>query len=128
LIDKILDPKNLTKAYYKVRSKGGSADVDGMKVEVLKDYIDANRDDIVRAILNYTYRPSAIKGVEIPKVNKKKRLLGIPTVVDRWLQQAVSQQLMTRFELSFSNYSYGFRPKKNLQQAVQQSLSYIITL
>ncbi len=125
LIDKILHPKNLTKAYTKVWANRGSAGVDGMGVKDLKKHINTHRDDIVREIINNRYIPSAIKGVEIPKSNGKKRLLGIPTVVDRWLQQAVSQQLMTRFERNFSNYSYGFRPQKNLQQAVQQSLAYI---
>ena len=147
LIDKILHPKNLTKAYTKVWANRGSAGVDGMGVKDLKKHIDTYRGDIVREIINDRYIPSAIKGVEIPKSNDERkipkgeclgdiqerepqsgrawRLLGIPTVVDRWLQQAVSQQLMTRFERNFSNYSYGFRPQKNLQQAVQQSLAYI---
>ena len=96
-----------------------------MGVDKLKDYIEANRYDIVTKILQGSYLPKAIKGLEIPKKNGKTRLLGVPTVVDRWLQQSVSQQLMTRFELDFEPYSYGFRPKKNLQQAVLQSLAYI---
>ena len=96
-----------------------------MGVKELKSYIDVHRISIGSSILNYNYLPSAIRGVEIPKSNGKKRLLGIPTVIDRWLQQAVSQQLMPLFEIRFSNNSYGFRPKKNLQQAVQQSLEYI---
>ena len=79
----------------------------------------------MREILADKYLPNAIRGVEIPKSNGKKRLLGIPTVVDRWLQQSVSQQLMTRFELEFSDYSYGFRAKKNMQQALTQSLTCI---
>lgn len=125
MIDKILHPKNLTKAYYKVLRNGGSNGVDGMKVEELRSYIDTHRESITVKILNNSFHPQAIRGVEIPKSNGKKRLLGIPTVVDRWLQQAVSQQLTTRFENEFSSFSYGFRPKKNLQQAVLQSLSYI---
>jgi RNA-directed DNA polymerase len=125
LIDKILHPKNLTKAYYKVVSHGGAAGVDKMGVKELKSYIDVHRISIGSSILNYNYLPSAIKGVEIPKSNGKKRLLEIPTVIDRWLQQAVSQQLMPFFEICFSKNSYGFRPMKNLQLAVQQSLEYI---
>ena len=125
MIAKILQPKNLYKAYRRVVSNKGSAGVDGMEVEKLREYMDLYRNDTVLAILKGSYLPMAIKGVEIPKGNGQVRLLGVPTVVDRWLQQAVSQQLMTMFEMDFSDHSYGFRPKKNLQQAVQQSLVYI---
>jgi len=96
-----------------------------MGVDKLKDYIDTHRIDVVTKILKGTYLPRAIKGVEIPKKNGKTRLLGVPTVVDRWLQQSVSQQLMPRFELEFEPHSYGFRPRKILQQSVLQSLAYI---
>ncbi len=125
MIAKVLQPKNLYKAYRKVVSNKGSAGVDGMGVEKLREYMDVFRNEIVTNILKDSYIPSAIKGVEIPKETGGERLLGVPTVVDRWLQQAVSQQLMTKFEMEFSDHSYGFRPKKNLQQAVQQSLEYI---
>ena len=99
--------------------------VNNMKVEELKEYLSTHQSTLVRDILEQNYLPDAIRGVSIPKKNGKLRLLGIPTVVDRFLQQAVSQILLTRFELNFSNYSYGFRPKKNMQQALKQSLSYI---
>jgi len=125
MIAKILNPKNLTIACRRVVGNKGSAGIDGMEVSELKNYIDAHRTYVATNILKGKYLPKAIKGVEIPKKNGKKRLLGVPTVVDRWLQQSVSQQLMTRFELQFEAYSYGFRPKKNLQQAVLQSLAYI---
>ena len=115
----------MTFACRRVVGNKGSAGVDKMGVAQLKDYIDTHRIDVVTKILKGSYLPSAIKGVEIPKKNGKKRLLGVPTVIDRWLQQSVSQQLMTRFELDFEPQSYGFRPKKNLQQAVLQSLAYI---
>ena len=103
----------------------GACGVDGIPVDYLQEYLSTHQRDLVREILRDNYLPNAIRGVEIPKPNGKKRLLGIPTVLDRWLQQAVSQQLMTRFELEFSDYSYGFRPKKNMQQALRQSLAYI---
>ena len=125
MIDKILQPKNLTKAYYKVVANGGSAGVDKMGLGGLRSYIDMHRTSVCTSILNCSYIPSPIRGVEIPKSNGKKRLLGIPTVIDRWLQQALSQQLMPLYECEFSDRSYGFRPKKNLQQAAQQSLKYI---
>jgi len=127
MIAKILQPKNLTLARRRVLVNKGSAGVDKMGVDKLQDYITANRTAIAIKILKGDYLPQAIKGVEIPKKNGKTRLLGVPTVVDRWLQQSVSQQLMTRFELDFEPFSYGFRPKKNLQQAVLQSLAYINT-
>lgn len=106
-------------------SNGGSAGVDKMKTEQLKAHLSTHQAKLVRDVYEQNYLPKAIKGVTIPKSNGKERLLGIPTVVDRFMQQAVSQILMTRFELQFSDYSYGFRPKKNMQQAVTQSLSYI---
>jgi len=96
-----------------------------MEVYNLREYLSTNQNDLVREVLKNRYLPSAIRGVEIPKSEGKTRLLGIPTVLDRWLQQAVSQQLMTRFELEFSEHSYGFRPKKNMQQALIQSRSFI---
>ena len=125
MIAKILQGRNLYKAYRRVVGNKGSCGVDGMQVGDLQEYLSAHQRDLVREILLGKYLPSAIRGVEIPKSNGKKRLLGIPTVIDRWLQQAISQQLMTRFELEFSEYSYGFRPKKNMQQALVQSLAYI---
>ena len=125
MIEKVLQGRNLYKALRQVVSNKGSSGVDKMGVTELKEYLSTHQSNLVREIFNNRYQPSAIKGVEIPKPNGKKRLLGIPTVLDRWLQQAVSQQLMTRFELEFSDYSYGFRPKKNMQQALQQSLEYI---
>jgi RNA-directed DNA polymerase len=125
MIEKVLHPRNLTKAYRQVASNKGSAGIDGMKTGDLKSFIDGNRSAIALDILNRRYIPTAIKGVEIPKSNGKTRLLGVPTVVDRWLQQAVSQQLAAKFELEFEPESYGFRPQKNTQKAVQQSLKYI---
>jgi len=125
LIVKVLQGKNLYKAYRRVVSNKGSCGVDGMEVRELQEYLSTHQRNLVGEILTGDYLPQAIRGVEIPKTNGKKRLLGIPTVLDRWLQQAMSQQLITRFELEFSAYSYGFRPRKNIQQALQQSLVYI---
>lgn len=125
MIAKILQPKNLYKAYRKVYQNKGSSGIDGMEVENLRGHLSTYQKDLVREVLNGEYLPQAIIGVEIPKSGGKRRLLGIPTVVDRWLQQAVSQQLMTRFELEFSENSYGFRPKKNIHQGLSKSLEYI---
>ena len=125
MITKIVQGRNLYKAYRRVVGNKGSCGVDDMRVEDLQEYLSTHQSNLVRDVLANTYLPNAIRGVKIPKTNGKKRLLGIPTVVDRWLQQAVSQQLMTRFELEFSDSSYGFRPKKNMQQALTQSLRFI---
>jgi RNA-directed DNA polymerase len=125
MIEKVLNRKNLYKAYRQVVRNKGSAGVDGMKVTELLSFLESNRDRIATSILNYGYVPKPIKGVEIPKSNGKTRLLGVPTVVDRWLQQAVSQVLMTKYELTFEEHSYGFRPEKNIHKAVTQALEYI---
>jgi retron-type reverse transcriptase len=103
----------------------GSAGVDGMSVRRLESYKDENREKLATSILARKYVPQAILGIEIPKDSGKFRLLGVPTVVDRWLQQAVGRQLATKFELEFEEQSYGFRPKRNIHKAVQQSLTYI---
>lgn len=125
MIEKVLQPKNLYKAYRQVAGNKGASGVDGMKFSELKSYIDNNRKAVLTSILNRKYVPKPIRGVEIPKSNGKIRLLGVPTVVDRWLQQAVGQQLAIKFELDFETESYGFRPRKNLHQAVTQSLKNI---
>lgn len=125
MIEKVLNRKNLFKAYRKVVQNKGSAGVDDMKVTELFSFLESNRNSLMTSILNHSYVPKPIKGVEIPKSNGKARLLGVPTVVDRWLQQALSQVLMTKYELTFENHSYGFRPEKNIHKAVTQALNYI---
>lgn len=125
MIEQVLKPKNLYKAYRQVVRNKGAAGIDHMKVGELLSYLENNRNPIINMIANYAYVPDPILGVEIPKSNGKTRLLGIPTVVDRWLQQAVSQVLSSKFELEFEEHSYGFRPKRNIHKAVSQSLKYI---
>jgi group II intron reverse transcriptase/maturase len=125
MIEKVLQPKNLYQAYRQVVGNKGAAGVDQMQVTELEAFLAQNRKFLLTAILSRKYVPQAIRGVEIPKSNGKTRLLGIPCVVDRWLQQAVSQQLASRFELNFEDESYGFRPGKNLHGAVTQALKNI---
>lgn len=125
MIEQVLNRKNLYKAYRQVVLNKGSGGVDGMEVSELLSFLESNRNKIATSILTHKYVPKPIRGVEIPKSNGKTRMLGVPTVVDRWLQQAVSQVLMTKYELTFEDHSYGFRPEKNLQQAVTQALKYI---
>lgn len=96
-----------------------------MPVRELYEYLTKNRERIETEIRQGKYVPQAILGVEIPKSNGKTRLLGIPTVIDRLLQQAVGQVIAIKFEMEFEDYSYGFRPNRNAQQAVLKSLEYI---
>lgn len=113
------------RAYRQVRSNKGSAGVDGKSVKGLYAYLIKNRTQIERDIRQGKYLPQPIRGVEIKKSNGKKRLLGIPTVIERVLQQAVGQILAIKFEMEFEDYSYGFRPNRNAQQAVIKAQQYI---
>lgn len=108
-----------------VITNGGSAGVDGLTTEQLRPHVKAQQENLLSCIRSNQYQPQAILGVEIPKGQGKTRLLGIPTVVDRMLQQAVSQVLSVHFEPSFSERSYGFRPHKSARQAAGQSREYI---
>jgi RNA-directed DNA polymerase len=125
LIERILSPRNLTEACKEVVRNKGAAGIDRMSVKELKRYLKGNRQTLTDQIRRGEYYPQPIRGKEIPKGNGKMRLLGIPTVIDRMLQQAVSRVLMPRYEYMFPVYSYGFRPKRNTHQAIQKSLDYI---
>jgi group II intron reverse transcriptase/maturase len=124
-IDKVLSARNLTEACTEVVKNRGAGGVDHMSVSQLKSYLDSHRGELCETIREGIYIPQPIRGKEIPKRNGKTRLLGIPTVVDRMLQQAVTRVIMPQFEYMFSEYSYGFRPQRNTLQAVQKSLEYI---
>jgi len=125
LIEEILRAANLTQASKEVIRNKGTGGIDRMKVSDLEEYLHKNRENITNQIRNQKYIPQPIRGKEIPKGNGKFRTLGIPTVVDRMLQQAVSRVIMPRYEYMFSTYSYGFRPKRNTHQAISKSLEYI---
>lgn len=124
-IDKVLNPSNLTGACHEVVRNKGASGVDKMDVKELKTYLDKNREELEVLIRRGDYLPHPIRGKEIPKHDGKMRLLGIPTVIDRMLQQAVSRAIMPQFEYMFSNYSFGFRPQRNTLQAVLKSLGHI---
>ena len=121
MIEKVLTAKNITKAIQQTVSNKGSAGVDRMPVSELKEYFEIHRKELFTSIINHKYTAQAIRGVEIPKANGKKRLLGVPTVVERVLQQAVNQAIAPLFELEFHENSYGFRPERAAHQAIQQS-------
>ncbi len=125
MIEQIVTRKNLLKALRQVEKNRGSSGVDGMPVGQLRKHLDQTRESLMTSILNHSYTAQPILGVVIPKGNGKTRQLGVPTVTDRMLQQAVSQVLAPKFELEFKDHSYGFRPQKNAHQAVLQAQKYI---
>ncbi|MRT94430.1 group II intron reverse transcriptase/maturase [Ancylomarina sp. 16SWW S1-10-2] len=125
MIEQILTGKNLLRAMHQVQKNRGSAGVDRMPVVKLSELMSINRDELLKKVRSGTYLAQAILGVEIPKGNGQMRLLGIPTVTDRLLQQAVLQTIMAKFEFDFSDYSFGFRPNRNLHQAVMKAQTYI---
>ncbi len=125
MIEQVINRRNMHLAYRQVVRNKGSAGVDGMRVNELKQHIDKDREAIVLSIIKATYLPQTILGVSIPKGNGKTRLLGIPTVTERWLQQSVAQSITPLFEYEFKEHSYGFRPDKSAHQCIQQSQQYI---
>ena len=125
LLEQILSPTNLNAAYKQVKRNKGSRGVDKMDVESLKDYLVDNKETLIASILIGTFCPNPVRRVEIPKDNGKMRMLGIPTVVDRVVQQAIMQVLSPIYEKQFSNNSYGFRPKRSAHQALNQCKNHI---
>jgi len=120
MLEQILSPGNLNAAYKRVLRNKGAGGVDEMEVESLKDYLIEKKEALIKSILDGKYRPNPVRRVEIPKENGKQRQLGIPTVVDRVIQQAITQMLCPIYEKQFSSNSYGFRPKRNAHQALRQ--------
>lgn len=125
LLEFILSPSNLNVAYQQVKRNRGVAGVDKMEVESLKDYLVEHKEELITSILRGKYRPNPVRRIEIPKDNGKTRQLGIPTVVDRMVQQAISQVLTSLYEPQFSDHSYGFRPKRDAHQALTKCRRYI---
>ena len=125
MIEQILRRSNLLRAMHKVQKNHGSAGVDHMPVTKLSDLMSIDKEELTDKVRSGNYLPQPILGVEIPKGNGQYRLLGIPTVSDRLLQQAVLQVVTARFEFEFSDHSFGFRPKRNIHQAVLQAQGYI---
>ena len=124
LLEQILSPSNLNRAYKRVRSNKGSGGIDKMEVESLRDYLVNNKEKLIQSILDGRYRPNPVRRIEIPK-EKGTRSLGIPSVVDRVIQQAIAQILSPIYEKQFTENSYGFRPRRNAHQALNKCRSYI---
>jgi RNA-directed DNA polymerase len=125
LMERIGERENLNRAYKRVRGNKGAPGVDGMTVEELYDWIKEHKGELVSSLLDGSYEPQVVLGVEIAKPSGGKRQLGIPTVVDRLVQQAILQVLEGILEPMFSESSYGFRRGRNAHQAVRQAAEYV---
>ena len=120
LLERILTRDNLNRAYRQVKRNKGAGGIDGMQVDELLPYLKRNRKELQQSLLDGKYRPQPVRRVEIPKENGKTRNLGIPTVVDRLIQQAICQLLTPIFEKRFSDNSFGFRPKRSAHDALRR--------
>ena len=121
LLELILRKDNLNKAYKQVKSNKGSGGIDGMQVDELLPYLKENQETLIQEIRDGKYKPNPVRRVEIPKETKGEfRKLGVPTVVDRVIQQAITQELTPIYEEQFSNNSFGFRPKRGAHDALRQ--------
>ena len=120
LLEAILDRNNLNRAYKRVKSNHGAAGIDGMSVEEALPWLKEHREELLQSIRDGSYEPSPVRRKEIPKPDGGVRKLGIPTVVDRVIQQGIAQKLQNIWEPQFSDSSYGYRPKRSGQQAIQK--------
>ena len=125
LLTHIISPSNMNLAYKRVVSNAGSGGIDGMEVKELLPYLRSHKDELVKKLLDGKYRPNPVRRVEIPKDNGKKRPLGIPTIVDRLVQQSIAQILQPLYEPQFSPNSFGFRPHRGAHQALRCAQSII---
>ncbi|GAV24377.1 RNA-directed DNA polymerase (Reverse transcriptase) [Carboxydothermus islandicus] len=125
LMEKVVNAANMKRAWKQVKGNKGAAGIDGMDIKSLVPYLKAEWPQIKEQLLSGTYKPKPVRRVEIPKPDGGKRLLGIPTVLDRLIQQAILQILTPIFDPGFSRHSYGFRPGKRAHDAVKQAKEYI---
>jgi RNA-directed DNA polymerase len=125
LMEQVCDPQNIVRAYRRVRSNKGSPGVDGMTVHGLDDWLRENSAALTASLLDGTYQPMPVRGVQIPKSGGGKRQLGIPVAVDRLVQQMILQVLNPIFDPTFSNSSYGFRPGRSAHMALEQARKYV---
>lgn len=127
LMERICDPSNLNRAFRQVKRNKGSAGVDRLSIQETEAYLRQgnNAQSIKERLLTGQYQPQLIRGVNIPKASGGERQLGIPTVLDRWIQQAILQVLTSIYEPQFSDSSFGFRPKRSAHDAIRQSSRYV---
>src|ERR1700678_2848431 len=124
-MEEIVERENLKEALRRVKANKGGPGVDGITVGQIDDHLKQHWPAIREQLLRGTYKPQPVRRVEIPKPDGGMRKLGIPTVLDRWIQQAVMQVLQRRWDSTFSEHSYGFRPRRSAQQAVTQAQKYL---
>lgn len=124
LLEAILDRDNLNRAYKRVKSNHGAAGIDGMSVEEALPWLKEHREELLQSIRDGSYEPSPVRRKKIPKPDGGVRKLGIPTVVDRVIQQGIAQKLQNIWEPQFSDSSYGYRPKRSGQQAIEKVKEY----
>jgi len=125
LLEQILSTENLNQAYRQVKRNKGAGGIDGMQVDELLPFLKEHKEELMQSLRDGKYRPKPVRRVEIPKENGKIRKLGIPTVVDRLIQQAISQILSPIFEKQFSDNSFGFRPNRSAHGALRRCQTYI---
>lgn len=125
LMEKICDRTNLNQAYKRVRANKGAPGVDGLTIEALGEHLSNHKEQLIQSLLEGSYEPQTVRKVMIPKPGGGERQLGIPTVVDRLIQQAILQVLEPMFDPDFSESSYGFRPKRSAHQALQKAQEYV---
>jgi RNA-directed DNA polymerase len=124
-MEEVCERENLVRAWQRVRENKGAPGVDGMTIDDAKSFLREHWPDIRSQLLAGTYRPQPVKRIEIPKPDGGVRKLGVPSVVDRLIQQALLQVLQKRWDPTFSEHSYGFRPRRSAHQAVAQAQRYI---
>jgi len=124
-MDAVVERGNMRLAYERVIKNKGAPGIDGLRVDELKDWLKRNWPTVRAALLDGSYLPQPVRAVEIPKPSGGVRLLGIPTVVDRLIQQALLQRMQPIFEPHFSESSYGFRPGRSATQAVKAAQGYV---
>jgi RNA-directed DNA polymerase len=125
LMEEICNPRNLNRAYKQVKANKGAAGVDGMTVTELGAWVRRHKEKLIESLLAGSYKPQKVRAVEIPKPDGGIRQLGIPTVVDRLIQQAIVQVLEPIFDPTFSESSYGFRPKRSAHKALKKAQEYV---
>jgi len=125
LMEIVISPKNIWNAYKQVKQNKGAGGIDGMQVEDFSGWFKEHGSHLIDELRNGNYHPQSVRSVEIPKPNGGVRRLGIPTVKDRVIQQAISQVLSPIYEAEFSPNSYGFRPNRSAHQALQKASEYV---